>query len=70
MEKDSENGELYITGTHARRAIGYLGASLASQGDLPLDFEQPKLLDIWSEALVATMQVEDNPPSPIGALKS
>lgn len=54
----------YVSDVHCRRAIGYLGAELAGRGDLRLDFEQPRLLEIWGEALSATMDVTE--PSPIG----
>jgi len=67
--EDDSNGEVYITGAHTRRALGYLGATLAERGYLPVDFEQPLLLDLWGEALEITMQIDDNPPSPIGAPK-
>lgn len=65
--EDVENGDWYISGAHGRRALGYLGAMLATEGIIPPDFEQPRLLEMWGEALGATMKVEDNPPSPIGA---
>jgi hypothetical protein len=59
--------EWYVSGPHARRALGYLGASLAEQGYLPDDFEQPILLSLWGTALEATMEIDDDPPSPIGS---
>jgi hypothetical protein len=65
MEQDVENGEWYVTGAHTRRAVGYLGAHLAEHGYLPDDFEQPQLLEIWAQALLAT--VEDDELSPIDA---
>lgn len=67
-DNDSENGEWYVSGEHARRAIGYLGVSLSKH--LPGDFEQPYLLDLWGEALEATTINDANSesvPSPIGA---
>jgi len=65
MEDDS-NGDWYILGAHARRAIGFLGASLAEDGDFPADFPQPRLLRLWGEALEATMDMDER--SPIGAV--
>jgi len=45
----------FISDDHAHRALGYLGVSLAERGDLAADFEQPLLLDLWDEALAATV---------------
>ncbi len=59
--------EWYVSGPHARRALGYLGVSLAARGYLDDEFEQPLLLALWGEALEATMEVDDVPASPIGA---
>jgi hypothetical protein len=61
IEEDSTS-DWYILGAHARRALGYLGASLAESGDLPIDFEQPRLLDLWGEALTATMEMGEKSP--------
>jgi hypothetical protein len=61
---DSGASDWYVLGAHTRRAIGYLGAELAERGDLPPDFEQPQLLEIWGEALEATMDTDER--SPIG----
>ena len=63
MSDDSESG-WYVLDTHCRRAIGYLGAALAERGQLPVDFEQPALLELWGEALGQTMDPDE--PSPIG----
>lgn len=54
----------YVSDVHCRRAIGYLSAKLAEDGHVPPNFESPKLLEMWGEALSATMDV--NEPSPIG----
>jgi len=67
MEADSGQNDWYITGTHARRAIGYLGAKLAEEDYFNFEMEQPKLLEFWGEALQATMLETDDNPSPIGA---
>jgi hypothetical protein len=61
VPEDTASG-WYVLDSHTRRAIGYLGASLAESGDLPADFEQPRLLDLWAEALEATMQVDELSP--------
>jgi hypothetical protein len=36
------------------KALGYLGVSLVESGDLNHNFELPKLLELWDEALEAT----------------
>lgn len=54
----------YVLDTHCRRAIGYLSAKLVEEGHLAGDFESPRLLDMWGEALSVTMEVTE--PSPIG----
>lgn len=64
-DSDSGASDWYVLGAHARRAIGYLGAALSERGDLATDFEQPVLLDLWGEALQATMEPAE--ASPIGA---
>jgi len=65
MEEDavSEIG-WYVSDVHCTRAIGHLSAALAEGGFLPPDFQSPLLLEMWGEALSATMNV--NEPSPIG----
>jgi hypothetical protein len=65
--QDSGEGEWYITGAHARRAIGYLGAELIERGHLQKDFDFAELPEIWGKALQATMSESDEDPSPIGA---
>jgi hypothetical protein len=65
MSEDTGNGDWYILGAHARRAVGYLGAKLAEEDYLHPEFEQPTLLEFWGEALEATMDTEER--SPIGA---
>jgi hypothetical protein len=52
----------YVLGAHARRAIGYLGFSLIERGYLNQDFELPRLLDLWGEALTATMDGNERSP--------
>ena len=53
----------YVSSSHAVRALGYLGARLAEDGDLNPKFEKPKLLLIWGEALAATMKLDDHSPA-------
>jgi hypothetical protein len=65
-EADTES-EWYVSGAHARRALGYLGVELAERGDLPDDFEMPVLLDLWGDALTATVDLDDEVPSPVHA---
>lgn len=60
-----EATDWYISRAHAVRALGYLGATLAEDGDLDPDFEQPKLLDVFENGLNAT--VEDDDLSPVDA---
>lgn len=67
FEQDSPSG-WYVLDAHTHRAIGYLGAALAESGDLPPSFEQPRLLELWGEALQATMDVTER--SPIGDQQS
>jgi hypothetical protein len=67
-ERSDETSDWYVLGAHTRRAIGYLGASLAEHGHLPADFEQPLLLDLWGEALTATMETGER--SPIHAMEA
>lgn len=57
----------YVSDAHVHRALGYLGVELVQRGDLPGDFELPILLELFGAALGATMQVDDDVPSPIGA---
>lgn len=52
----------YVSGAHARRALGYLGARLAERGDLPAAFKQPLLLELWGEALAATLETTELSP--------
>lgn len=54
----------YVSDVHCIRAIGYLGAKLAEDGYIPIDFEQPLLLKMWGDALQATMNWNER--SPIG----
>lgn len=60
-----EATDWYISRAHVVRALGYLGATLAEDGDLDPDFEQPKLLDVFENGLNAT--VEDDDLSPVDA---
>jgi len=66
MESDTGASDWYITGAHARRAVGYLCAVLVTQGHLPKDFDFAWVADIWAKALEATMSHSDEDPSPIG----
>ena len=62
MSEQDTSSDWYVLGAHSRRAIGYLGAALAERGDLPVDFEQPQLLDLWGEALKETMDGAERSP--------
>jgi hypothetical protein len=64
MEDSTSDIGWYVSDVHCRRAIGYLSAELAEKGYLVPDFESPLLLEMWGEALSATMDVTE--PSPIG----
>lgn len=57
-------GEWYVSGAHTRRALGHLGAQLAEKGLLPPSFEQPRLLDMWGDAIAATVEVNERPAQP------
>lgn len=63
MSTTDDVTEIYISQSHGIRALGYLGAKLAEEGSLPEEFEQPRLLLIWGEALAATMQLDDYSPA-------
>lgn len=52
----------YLLVTHCNRAIGYLSAELVEQGYLPADFESPRLLDMWAEALNKTLDLSEQSP--------
>jgi hypothetical protein len=54
----------YVSDVHCMRAIGYLGAELVTKGYLSEDFEFPKLIEIWEDALRETMVMTE--PSPLG----
>ena len=62
---DREDGAWYVLDSHARRAIGYLSVALVKEGVLPGDFEIPRLLDLWGEALERTIEPDER--SPVGA---
>lgn len=66
MATDTVSG-WYVSDAHVHRAIGWLGVELVERGDLPGDFELPILLELFGEALEATLDVNDDVPSPIGA---
>ena len=59
---DDEATEWYISRAHAVRALGYLGATLAEDGDLDPEFEQPKLLEVFADGLAKTISVHDYSP--------
>jgi hypothetical protein len=65
-QEDTGRAEWYVSGAHARRAVGYLSAALAERDALPENFPSPVLLDLWGDALLATELEDDYPPSPIG----
>jgi hypothetical protein len=54
----------YVSDVHCREAIGYLCVELTRKGYLPVDFQSPKLLEMWGRALSKTMDASQ--PSPIG----
>jgi hypothetical protein len=62
MIDQDQTTETYVSVTHTRRAIGYLGAMLAEGFYLNPDFEQPLLLEFWSEALHKTMDLNERSP--------
>ena len=66
MSQQDSTTELgwYVSDVHCRRAIGYLSAKLAELGYLVPEFESPRMLALWGEALEETMNVTE--PSPIG----
>jgi hypothetical protein len=66
MEDDYNPNNIgwYVSDRHCNRAIGYLSVDLVERGYLNPTFESPILLEMWGEALKATMDV--NEPSPIG----
>jgi hypothetical protein len=65
--QDAAGRDWYISGAHARRAVGHLSVALVEEGALPGDFELPRLLDLWGEALTATMSDDDENLSPLDA---
>jgi hypothetical protein len=64
MEDTETDIGWYVSDVHCTRAIGHLSAALAEGGFLPPDFQSPLLLEMWGEALAATMVTSE--PSPIG----
>jgi len=67
MDNDSSS-DWYVLGAHTRRAIGYLSVALVERGLVPANTELSQFLDLWGEALQATMEVNER--SPIGAESS
>ena len=53
---DVAGGDWFVSGAHARRALGHLSVALVEAEALPGDFELPRLLDMWGEALEVTME--------------
>lgn len=58
---DTEGSDWYISGRHARRAIGYLTAALPELQAV----EVPRVAEAWAEALERTIDPDER--SPVGA---
>jgi hypothetical protein len=48
-------GATSLSRAHAYRALGWLAAELIERGLLPLDFDDTQLVDLYEEALGATV---------------